>query len=269
LAADGWIVHAGVRRVEDGERLVAGHGPNVRPVHLDVTDRASIDAAIGQIDDEFGRLHGLVNNAGINVGGPFELIDEATWREQLDVNFFGLIAVTKAAFPLVERAGGRFVHIGSIAGRIAMPGLGPYAASKHAVEALNWSLRAELARTGPMFSSVVEPGEVKSEIWNKGRAQMVEIDERLAEAGLADRYRWLTNTFRGFLAEADSRAIDADRVAAAVEHALTAERPKARYLVGTDAKLQAVIDVLPDRLREFVLDKVTGQLERDGSALPA
>ena len=269
LAADGWIVHAGVRRVEDGERLVAEHGANMRPVHLDVTDRASIDAATAQIDEEFGRLRGLVNNAGVNVGGPFELIDESEWREQFDVNFFGLIAVTKAAYPLVARAGGRFVHIGSIAGRIALPGLGPYAASKHAVETFNWSLRAELARTGPMISSVVEPGEIKSEIWNKGRAQMAELEERLTDAGLAGRYRWLTHTFRGFLAEADSRAIDADRVAAAVEHALTAERPKARYLVGNDAKLQALIDVLPDCVRELVLGKVVGQLERAGRSLPA
>lgn len=123
LAGAGWRVYAGVRRTEDGDRLVSVHDGDLRPVVLDVTDRSSIDRAADRIEDEAGRLDGVVNNAGINVGGPFELLDESEWRDQFDVNFFGLIAVTKAVFPLVDRAGGRFVHIGSIAGRVGTPGI--------------------------------------------------------------------------------------------------------------------------------------------------
>lgn len=148
LAASGWRVYAGVRRDEDGERLIVSHGGGVRPVHLDVTERASIEAAAGRIDDEVGWLDHVVNNAGVSIGDPFELLEASAWRDQFEVNVFGVIAVTKATFPLVDRAGGRFVHIGSIAGRIGSPGMGPYTASKHAVEGLNWVLRAELARSG-------------------------------------------------------------------------------------------------------------------------
>ena len=267
LAAGNWVVYAGVRRDEDGARLVGEHGGQVRPVRLDVTDRPSIDAAVGRIDGESGRLDGLVNNAGVNVGGPFELLEESEWRDQFEVNFFGVIAVTKACFPLVERAGGRFVHIGSIAGRIASPGMGPYAASKHAVEALNWSLRAELDRIGPMTSSVIEPGEIRTEIWNKGRDQLDDAEQRIAERGLTSRYRWLLEMFRGFLDEADDKAIAPDAVAAAVEHALTSSRPRARYLVGNDARLQAAAAVLPDRARQFLLGKIYERFERNGRAV--
>lgn len=98
---------------------------------------------------------------------------------------------------------------------------------------------------------------------------MRDADERLAESGLATRYEWLIDLFHGFLAEADERAIDADRVAQAVEHALTARRPKARYLVGTDAKVQAAIDKLPDRLRELLLAKVLDRYQRAGRSLRA
>jgi NAD(P)-dependent dehydrogenase (short-subunit alcohol dehydrogenase family) len=269
LVACGWTVYAGVRRDEDGERLVASHGGDVHPVHIDVTEDASIEAAVGRIDQEIGRLDGVVNNAGVSVGGPFELLEASEWRAQFDVNVFGVIAVTKATFPLVEAAGGRFVHIGSIAGRIGSPGLAPYSASKHAVEGLNWALRAELARIGTMESSVVEPGEVKTDIWIKGRRQLRVADERLAESDMATRYEWLMDLFRGFLAEADARAIHADRVAEAVEHALTARRPKARYVVGTDAKVQAAIDRLPDRLRELLLSRAFDRYQRAGRSLRA
>lgn len=269
LAESGWRVYAGVRHHEDGDRLVSDHTGDIRPVHLDVTDRSSIDAAVSHIDEDAGRLEGVVNNAGVSVGGPFELLDESEWRAQFEVNVFGVIAVTKATMPLVDRAGGRFVHIGSIAGRVGSPGIGPYCASKHAVEGLNWALRAELERIGPMSSSVVEPGEIKTEIWSKGREQLLEGEHRLAQSGLSARYDWLIDIFHGFLAEAEERAIDADRVAVVVEHALTARRPKARYLVGTDAKVQAVIDKLPDRPREMLLGKVLARYQRRGRPLRA
>lgn len=267
LTAGGWTVYAGVRRDEDGERLVDECGATTRPVSLDVTDRSSIQGVVDRIDGESGRLDGLVNNAGVSVGGPFETLDESEWREQLEVNFFGVIAVTKACFPLVDRAGGRFVHIGSIAGRVAAPGMGPYSASKHAVEALNWSLRSELDRLGPMTSSVIEPGEIRTEIWNKGRTQLQEAEQRLAHEGLTARYQWLLHMYRGFLAEADERAIDADVVAASVEHALTSRRPRARYLVGADARLQAAATMLPDRTREYLLSKVYARLEQRGGSV--
>ena len=269
LATAGWRIYAGVRREEDGQRLTATLPGEIVPLPLDVTDATSIDAAVVRIDDGVGRLDGVVNNAGIAVAGPIELLDVDEWREQLEVNVLGVVAVTRATFPLVDRAGGRFVHVGSIAGRVATPGMGPYGASKHAVAALNWALRAELAAIGPMQSSVVEPGEVRTAIWDKGRRQLRDAEDRLDRAGLSRRYDWMVDMYRGFLAEADDRAIDPDRVARVVERALTTRRPKARYLVGADARIQAALARLPDRTREFLLTKAADRYRTIGRSVRA
>lgn len=269
LAESGWRVYAGVRRDEDGERLATEIGGDVVPVHLDVTDQASIDAAVARVRSDGGLLQGVVNNAGIGVGGPVEIVEVDDWRNQFDVNVIGVVAVTRATFPLVDAADGRFVHIGSIAGRVASPGLGPYSGTKHAIEAFNWSLRAELRQIGRMNSSVVEPGEIKTPIWDKAASELAVMESTLADAGKTARYQWLLESFTGFLAEAGEKAIEPDRVADAVMHALTAKRPKARYLVGTDAKVQAAIARLPDRAREFTLAKAGGVYIKKGKKLRA
>ena len=267
LAAAGWKVYAGVRRPEDGDRLTAAHSGDIEPVIIDVCDQSSIDAAIAHIIAEGAGLDALVNNAGVSAGGPVEILDVDDWRGVFETNFFGLLAMTKAAFPLIDTADGRFVHIGSINGRVAAPGLGPYAATKHAVAALNWSLRGELARIGPMTSSVVEPGEIKTAIWGKAEQQLDDATNRVERAGLTERYRWLMDMFHGFLAEANEKAIEPDKVAVAVEHALTSKRPKARYLVGTDAKIQSKLALLPDRAREFALGKAQDLLIKNGKKI--
>lgn len=254
LAGHGWRVYAGVRRPEDGERLTSEIEGEVVPVILDVTDRAHIAAALARIDDEVGRLEGLVNNAGIAVGGPVELLSDDDWQRTFDVNLFGLVALTREAFPLVRRAGGRFVHIGSIEGRIGSGGVAPYTASKHAVEGFNWALREELSRS-KMTSSVVEPGLIATSIWDKGDESIAAFEARLDADPDADaRYRFLVDTNRGFAADGHNRGIDADRVAKAIEHALTSRHPRARYLVGLDAEgVGNLVTRLPDRAREALM----------------
>ncbi len=205
-----------------------------------------------------------MNNAGIAVGGPVELLTDEEWRWQFDVNFFSVVTLTREAMGLVSRTDGRFVHIGSMAGRVAGPGLGPYSATKHALEAFNWALRGELMRNTKMTSSLIEPGEIKSEIWDKGTETIEAIDARL-EGETRKRYDWLVDANLGFIEEGRDRGIDADAVAKAVEHALTARRPKARYLVGPDAKIAGTLArLLPDRLNEGFI-KVNGKrLEKMG-----
>ncbi len=266
-ARSGWRVYAGVRRPEDGERLASTIDGEVIPVILDVTNREHIDKVLAQIQAEAGSLNGLVNNAGIGVGGPVELVPDEDWRRQFDVNFFALVTLTREAMPLVDKAGGRFVHIGSVAGRITAAGLGPYGASKHAVEGFNWALRGELARNTNMTSSVIEPGEIKTAIWDKAEGEVAEAERRIRAAGREDRYGFIIDGNRGFIEEGREKGIDPDKVAAAVEHALTARRPKARYLVGPDAKAVGVFARLPDRLRERLLDLNSRRLERAGRKL--
>lgn len=266
-AEAGWKVYAGVRKSEDGERLADSVSGDVIPVIIDVTKREDIDRVLNQIGSEAGSLDGLVNNAGIVVPGVIELLTDEEWRRQFDVNFFSLVTLTREAMPLVDKANGRFVHIGSIAGRLAGAGTAPYAASKHAVSAFNWALRAELALATKMKSSVIEPGEIKTEIWGKAAAEVEGLEARLKEAGREKRYEALLDAARPLFVEDSKRGVEPDKVAKAVEKALTARWPRARYLVGPDAKGGGFLGRLPDRWRETAISMNNKQMARAGRKL--
>lgn len=264
MTGAGWRVYGGVRNKVDGDTLTEQVSGDVIPVQLDVTSNDDIASVLARIAEDVGGLDGLINNAGITVGVPVELLNEEDWRHQFEVNFFGLVNLTKAAFPLVSNVDGRFVHIGSISGRIAVAGLGPYSASKHAVEAFNWALRAELARNTKMSSSVIEPGEIKTAVWDKAIQHVVDLEERMADGAMKARYGFLLDRNRGLIKEGVSRAIQPDKVAKAVEHALTSTRPKARYLVGVDAKAGALMAWMPDRVLERLVAMNVKRLEKLG-----
>lgn len=251
LVARGATVFAGVRREVDGERLRAALGARLRPVLLDVTDEVQVHAARDTVAARLGDapLDGLVNNAGIAVGGPVEHLPVDAWREQFEVNLFGLVATTKAFLELLRRGPGRHVVVGSVGGRLASPMLAPYAASKHAVEALAEALRHELFEWG-IATSVVEPGAVATPIWQKGREQAGRLEEELPPLAL-ERYRRFIDAVGRAIDRQERAGVPPDRVAAVVERALVAPRPRARYLVGFDAHVQgAMVRFLPDRVRD-------------------
>jgi NAD(P)-dependent dehydrogenase (short-subunit alcohol dehydrogenase family) len=243
LARDGWRVLAGVRRPGDAP-------DGTEEVLLDVTDAEQISA----VADGLNELHGLVNNAGVAVAAPLEALPLDELRRQLEVNVLGQVAVTQALLPQLRRARGRIVFVGSIAGRSALPFLGAYAASKHALEAIADSLRVELA-PWEIAVSVVEPATIRARIWSTAAATAEEIRARVPPETLA-LYRDRVDAFGRAAAAAGRRAEPAERVADAVEHALTAERPKTRYLVGRDAKLRAGIERLPDRVRDRLYERL-------------
>jgi NAD(P)-dependent dehydrogenase (short-subunit alcohol dehydrogenase family) len=249
LARTGREVFAGVRTGADAERL---RGQGVEPVVLDVTDPASIAAAAERL--EGAALHGLVNNAGIAVSMPLEFLPLAELRRQLEVNLVGQVAVTQAFLPHLREGRGRIVNVGSIAGYSALPFLGAYAASKHALEAVTDVLRIELHPFG-IEVVIVEPGSIATPMWRKG----AEGFQRLAAdmpADLGRLYGGRMEAFRRAAAAAAQRGEPADNVAEVVERALTAERPKTRYLVGRDARRRAQVERLPDRLRDRVYERV-------------
>lgn len=251
LARAGHRVIAGVRRQADGERLAAAAG-SIVPALLDVTDEAQIRDLVGRLDELApSGLDGLVNNAGIARGGPLEFLPLDEWRIQLDVNIIGQVAVTRSLVPLLRRARGRVVFVGSISGRVSTPFLGPYAASKHAIEAIAESLREELRPWG-MAVSVVAPGAVRTPIWDKGRAYADELEARLpAEA--RDLYSDAVDDLRRGIDTQERTGVPPDRVAAAVERALTSPRPRYRYVVGNDARAAGILDrLLPDRAMAYV-----------------
>jgi NAD(P)-dependent dehydrogenase (short-subunit alcohol dehydrogenase family) len=249
LAGAGWRVLAGVRAASDGDRL-REHG--VEPVTLDVTDAASIADAAERLGD--GGLDGLVNNAGIAVSMPLEFLPLEELRRQLEVNLVGQLAVTQAFLPRLRGVRGRIVNVGSIAGRSSLPFLGAYAASKHALEAVTDALRVELRPFG-IDVAIVEPASIATPIWTKGAENVQRLLQGLPPDVLT-LYGERMAAFRGAAVAAAQRAEPADDVAKVVEHALTADRPKTRYLVGRDARRRSRIERLPDRVRDRVYERV-------------
>jgi NAD(P)-dependent dehydrogenase (short-subunit alcohol dehydrogenase family) len=217
---------------------------------LDVTAPEQVRSAAAGLHE----LHGLVNNAGIALTVPLEFVPIDELRRQLEVNVIGQVAVTQAVLPLLRRARGNIVFIGSIAGRSALPFLGPYAASKHALEAIADSLRLEVQPFG-VGVSIVEPGTIKTPIWTKSAAVAAELQGRLP-ADLGKLYGARMAAFRRVALKRGDDGASAEDVAQAVEDVLTAARPRARLLVGRDARLRAGFERLPDRLRDRVYEHV-------------
>jgi len=249
----GFDVFAGVRKDEDAERARSN---GMRPVRIDVTDSATIESARAEVEEAVGgRLSALVNNAGVAISGPIEFVDPDELRRQLDINVVGQVAVTQAFMPMLRAARGRVVNISSIGGRIALPLVGPYAASKFALEAISDSLRREVRRQG-VEVIVIEPGAIKTPIWGKGNAA---ADEMLADAP-PEVEKLYGDTIRALRAETvkieQKRGLPPEAVADVVGQALTADKPKTRYLVGRDAKMRAA---MAKRLPDRVMDSLIGR----------
>lgn len=246
----GFSVFAGVRKERDGEALARDAGPRLAPIILDVEDEDSVGAAAEAVSGTPAAgsgLRGLVNNAGITVTGPLEFLPPEELRRVLEVNVVGQLVATQAFLPLLRRGDGRIVNMGSFNGRVAAPFIGPYCASKFALEGLTDALRLELAPWG-VEVSLIEPGSIDTDIWRKYE---VYTD-------------WLAGVLSGRAQELYGGAIDVARTAArrrartgipprvvagAVARALTAKRPRTRYPVGWDARLGVALGrFVPDRV---------------------
>ena len=258
LDAAGWKVYAGVRREEDAEALAVAASDSLLPLMLDVTDQAGIAAAARRIEDERGEggLDGLVNNAGIGVPGPLETVPMDDIRRQVEVNMFGHIAVTKAMLPLLRQARGRIVFISSIGGLVAFPMNGPYHVAKFGIEATGDVFRQELRQWG-ISVSIVEPGSIATPIWERSDREIDALVERAPQT--EQLYGKQVAAMRKVSKSLAARGIPPEKVARAIEHALTARRPRTRYLVGIDAKFQArVRRLIPTRVFDRIVARATG-----------
>lgn len=255
----GYCVFAGVRSDEAAERLQAAGSERLAPVRIDVTDSAQIAAAFGLITATVGEtgLAGLVNNAGIGVPGPWELLPVEAFRNQLEVNIIGQMAVTQKFLPLLRQARGRVVNISSINGGLAVPFMGAYSASKFALEAFNDSLRVELRNFGIRVSSVA-PGAIETPIWEKSTALADQISAGFAP-DVFSLYQADLEATRRVAASCARGAAPVERVVKAVVHALTAKRPKTHYYLGWDVRFCfKLLKVLPDRLRDRIVRHFMG-----------
>ncbi|HEY7619621.1 MAG TPA: SDR family NAD(P)-dependent oxidoreductase [Solirubrobacteraceae bacterium] len=251
LARAGFDVLAGVRRDSDGAALHEADG-RIEPVIVDVTDADQVAALARRIAG--GPLAGLVNNAGIAVAGPLEGVPLAEMRRQYEVNVFGLLAVTQALLEPLRAGRGRIVNIGSIGGRINTPFVGPYSSSKAAVRSLSASLRREL-RPWKIEVALVEPGALDTPIWRKGEEEAEDTIGALPERVrtlYAQQLDAMVKTVRKIAAG----ATPPEAAAEAVEHALTARRPRTLYTVGREARIQGTLHaLLPDRAFDALVER--------------
>ena len=253
MAAAGWDVFAGVRSTKDGADLATA-SDRIMPIELDVTSAehiAALDAALPE------RLDGLVNNAGIVVGGAIETVPIGELREQLDVNVIAQVAVTQAVLPRLRASQGRIVFISSISGLVASPMMGPYAASKFAIEAIGDSLRLEL-RPWRIPVILVEPGQIDTDIWRNAPDTLETAVGAMSAEHRALYAKHIAGT-RKAIPWAQRIASPVDRVAKTVEKALTTNRPKARYLTGRGAGAsKALARIAPAPVRDHVVGGTSG-----------
>jgi NAD(P)-dependent dehydrogenase (short-subunit alcohol dehydrogenase family) len=257
LAAKGWDVFAGVRSDQDAHK-VKGESPRIAPVILDVTSPENV-AALGASLPE--RLDAVVNNAGVVVTGPMEAVASAELRRQLEVNVVGQVAVTQAVLSRLRRSHGRIVFVSSLNGRVSFPLLGAYCASKFALEAVADALRMEL-KPWDIPVVVVEPAQTKTDMWHTADTSM----EQMAAAMTAEMRQLYAGHLPGLgkaIARTRKTAVPPEEVAKVVEKALTASRPRARYVVGAAPKLLlSVATNLPTSVRDRVLRAVSAQPSR-------
>ena len=247
-------VWAGVRSDSAFESLRKMNVRGIEPLILDVTDPKSVRAAVSRIKKSSGMLNGLVNNAGIVVAGPIECLPIEEWRRQFEVNFFGLVDLTRECLPLLRESKGRVVNMSSISGRVASPFLSPYSASKFALEAYSDSLRREMQPLGVKVS-IVEPGPIDTPIWRKSSAGNFEKAKEYPPE-ITEVYGKAVDKFIKEMEKAELSAAPVILVCKAVEHALNARSPRTRYPVGRGIGIASVMaGVLPDKWMDGMLNK--------------
>jgi NAD(P)-dependent dehydrogenase (short-subunit alcohol dehydrogenase family) len=260
LTGAGFRVFGGVRRAEDGERLAKGFGASFTPLLFDVTDEKAVRAAAGEVERALGgeTLFGLVNNAGIAVGGPLLYLKIDDFRRQLDVNLIGQLIVTQAFGPLLgagrsyKGEPGRIVMISSLGGRNALPFFGPYCAAKFGLEGLSESLRREFMLFG-VDVIVVAPGAVATPIWGKA--------EGLEKPFAATPYATALEIMKRFLRAQAKEGLRPEAIGETVKNALTAPKPRTRYTVALNRLENRIMAVLPKR---FVDRQIASRLKLQG-----
>lgn len=260
LLSEGFRVCAAVRDPASGEALRREAPDLLNPILLNVTEPHSIASAAEQVaevlDTEDAKLVGLVNNATVEYHGPIEILPLEFVRDELEVNYLGTLAVTRALLPLLRKGQGRIVNISSINGRCVFPSIGASCAAKYAVEAMSDALRMELAPWG-VHVAVIEPGAVATGLWEKALHAFEDLPRHVSAEALRLYYPSWSEALEKARADKDrlfGMAMPPERVVRAIMHALTSDKPKTRYLVRWDAKSIAFLKwLLPDRCFDLLV----------------
>jgi short-subunit dehydrogenase len=231
LADEGYNVHATARRPESIADLA---GKGMKTHALDVTDEASMEAAVAEVGQD-GPIGALVNNAGYSQSGAIESIPMSSVRKQFETNVFGLIRMCQLVLPGMRDAGsGRIVNLSSMGGKLVFPGGGIYHATKHAVEAISDALRFEVREFG-VDVAIIEPGLIVTEFGETAAGSLDEVEDHGPYAKFnADVAKVTANAYKGSMAKLGAGP---EAVAQKISKALSANRPNTRYKVTPSAKL--------------------------------
>lgn len=258
LAARGFKVYGSVRKSEDGERLKREIGESFEPLLFDVIDEAAVKAAADKVRADLNgqTLAGLVNNAGISVPGPSLMVPVEKWRHQLEVNIIGPVIVMQAFAPLLgtdlsqKGESGKIVNISSVAGKRAFPFQGPYAASKHGLEAVSESLRRELMLYG-VDVIIVGPGPIKTAIWAKGAKADFSAYE-------GTPYLAPLKKLRDIMQAGGMKGLPPEDVAGLIHHALTSAQVWPRYTIAPGKFKRWLLSKLPLRVFDRIIANQIG-----------
>ena len=253
LSAAGFTVFAAIRKERDAQEIKAAGSPRLIPVILDVTKAETISQAVQSVRDGVGNegLSGLVNNAGIAVTGPVELLPLEELRRQFEINVFGQVAVTQAFLPLLRAARGRIINVGSVGAKFALPFASALNSSKAAFESISDSLRMELRPWG-IRVVLVSPGSIRT----SAEAKLLADSEATANAFSPEGKVWYASSYRAFvrsLLELEAHGVGPEVVAETVHRAMTAGVPKRRYPVGPKSRLLPLLfATLPGPLADIL-----------------
>lgn len=259
LARGGDQVIGTVRNQKDADALLAATPSGALPIRsliLDVTDGASVLRAAEELSNQLqgAGLHGLINNAGVAIAAPLEYIPIEDFQLQMEINLVGLLRTTQAFLPMVKKVRGRVINISSVAGRLAFPLAGPYHSSKHALEGLSDIMRLEFRRYG-IEVVVIQPGAIRTPIWDTAEKKASEIGKKLSPQALKD-YDKLIHQVRKASAKAGEEGDDPQLCADVVRTALNAPRPRTRYIVGRNAKIGLFLRrIFSDRRMDMIVGK--------------
>ena len=248
LAADGFHVLAGVRKKADAQKIAA---PRIEPVILDVTNDDHISSLVNRVaqDPRKSPLRALINNAGVAVNAPIEILSMNDWRHQFDVSFFGQIAIARALLPALLASRGRILNITSVGGRVAMANYGAYSAAKFALEAATDSLRREVAPFGVTVIKIT-PGAVSTNLTESGLTAAARITDTMTP----DQHKRYDELGKAFTAQVEGFARDGatpEHAAAIISRAVAARKPKTRYTIGRDG---AMFNFMPRIASDRILD---------------
>ena len=258
LTKAGYTVFGSVRNEDDAKRLQIELGENYHPLIFDVTDASAIEESAEYVTKVVGDngIDALINNSGIALGGPILELPVDVFRKQFEVNVFGIVTVTQAFSKLLgaykeSRHQGKIIMISSVAGKRSYPFVGPYSASKHAVEGMSDALRRELMLYG-IDVILVEPGPVKTDIWKK-------TPDPENNIFLQSDFESALRKFNSMIKQLENKGLAADVIAKRVEKIINSNSPKTRYVLSPNKLRDHILPgLLPDRWLDKAMSKALG-----------